>query len=100
MAKPHHQNRADHARRILDAARMPGARTLEDRIFEHLIDLGHLCDASGLGFVEQLKRAIRFWAVERVDPDSTLPGPVVEIVIGTDGLPLPPSPGPHRKRFD
>ncbi len=57
-----------------------------------LVDLGHLCDAEHIDFVESIKKAINTWQVERIDPTSVADGPVVEIYIGTEGLPSKPKP--------
>ena len=45
-----------------------------------------------IDFVERVKKAINAWQVERIDPTSIADGPVVEIYIGTEGLPPKPKP--------
>jgi hypothetical protein len=65
-----------------------------------LVDLAHLSDAERLDFVEIVKKAINAWQVERIDPMSVADGPVVEIYVGTEGLPPKPAPAkrPDRRK--
>ena len=65
---------------------------LATSITDLLVDLAHLCDAEDIDFVERVKKAINAWQVERIDPTSIADGPVVEIYIGTEGLPPKPKP--------
>ena len=91
MSNQHQQNRANAARAAL-SAREQSNDDLATRIQDHLTDLGHLCDAENLVFTDVLARALRHWAVERIDPNSVAAGPAVEIGIGREGLPPPPKP--------
>ncbi len=97
MAKTHHETRAEAARRALEAYLSDASQDLETRIADLITDIGHLCMVEKLDFLEALRRGIRHWAVERVDPNSTLPGPTVEIVISVHGLPEPPKAKPPRQ---
>lgn len=81
MPKPLNQQHAAKARKAI-AAYINPQLDLKDSIKDILVDAGHLCDAEGIDFVMQLKRAISTWAVERIDPASVAGGPVVEIIIG------------------
>ncbi len=92
MTKPHHEIRAEAARKALDAYASDASADFATRIQDLITDLGHLCDFEKLDFVERLRPGIRHWAVERIDPNSIVEGPVVEIYIGTEGLPQPPTP--------
>ena len=94
MAKPPlNQEHANNARRAIAACNHdPALMDLKDTIKDILVDIGHLCDAENIDFVMALKRAINTWAVERIDPHSVLGGPIVEIIIGTEGLPEKPKP--------
>ena len=88
MAKPPlNQEHADQARRAIAACNFDPHTALKDTVKDILVDFGHLCDAENIDFVMALKRAINTWAVERIDPHSVAGGPIVEIVIGTEGLP-------------
>ena len=91
MTKSHQDIRADSARKALDVYRSD-AEDLATRIADLVTDVGHLCMAEQLDFLSMLRSGIRHWAVERIDPNSTLPGPSVEIVISVEGLPPPPEP--------
>ncbi len=93
MAKPPlNQEHAGQARRAIAACDFDPHQDLATSVLELLACLGHLCDAEGVDFVKRVKKAISTWAVERIDPNSVAPGPAVEIVIGTEGLPEPPAP--------
>jgi hypothetical protein len=92
MPKPLNQEHADKARKAIAACNFDPHQDVATSVKDLLVDLGHLCDAEGLDFVAQLKRAINTWAVERIDPTSMADGPVVEIYIGTEGLPEKPKP--------
>ena len=89
MSNQHQQSRANAARAAL-SAREQTNDDLATRIQDHLADLGHLCDAENLIFTDILARALRHWAVERIDPNSLAAGPTVEIGIGSEGLPDKP----------
>ncbi len=97
MTKPPHETRAEAARQALESYVSDASQDLETRIADLVTDLGHLCNAEKLDYLEVLRRGIRHWAVERIDPNSTLPGPTVEIVISVYGLPEPPTAKPPRK---
>ncbi len=97
MAKTHHETRAEAARRALEAYVSDMSQDLETRIADLITDIGHFCMVEKLDFLEALRRGIRHWAVERVDPNSTLPGPTVEIVISVHGLPEQPKVKPPLK---
>ena len=88
----HAQTRAAEAFSALAARGEAQADDLPTSIQGLVSDLGHLCDENKLEFVEILTRAIRHWQVERIDPASVAEGPVVEIYIGTEGLPPKPKP--------
>ena len=93
MAKPPlNQEHADKARRAIAACNFDPHTALKDTVKDILVDIGHLCDAENIDFVEALKSAINTWAVERIDPHSVADGPIVEIDIGTEGLPEKPKP--------
>lgn len=92
MKNSHRDTRADAARQVLAAHSSDASEELGARISDLVTDLGHLCDAEKLDFVEAIQRALRHWAVERIDPNSVLEGPVVEIYIGAEGLPSKPKP--------
>jgi hypothetical protein len=95
MSNVHQQTRAASARAAL-AASQDGSEDLPLLLRNHLTDLGHLCDAEKLSFTEILAKAIRYWAVERIDPNSIAPGPDVQILIGTEGLPEIPKKKPGK----
>jgi hypothetical protein len=80
------------ARKAIAACGFDPGQDTATSVKDLLINLGHLCDAERIGFAECVKRALNAWAVERIDPASTASGPVVEIYIGTEGLPPPPKP--------
>jgi hypothetical protein len=101
MAKPPlNQEHADNARRAIAACNFDPHTVLKDTIKDILVDIGHLCDAENIDFVAALKRALNTWAVERIDPHSVLGGPIVEIIIGTEGLPEKPKPVRRPTRRD
>ena len=89
MANAHQKTHADAARAAL-SVKPETSEDLNTRIQNHLTDLGHLCDVEKLSFTDILKKALRHWAVERIDPNSLAEGPTVEILIGTQGLPEKP----------
>ncbi|MBJ7532950.1 hypothetical protein JDN40_02320 [Rhodomicrobium vannielii ATCC 17100] len=95
MTNAHQQQRAAAARSILEAAQGEN-KDLAVSIQDHLTDLGHLCDGEGLSFTDILAKALRHWSVERIDPNSILEGPTVEIFIGTDALPDKPQKRPGK----
>ena len=95
MSNQHQQNRAAAARAAL-SAREQTNDDLATRIQDHLTDLGHLCDAENLIFTDILARALKHWAVERIDPNSLAAGPIVEIGIGSEGLPGKPKKRPGK----
>ena len=78
--------------RPLQPAASIQTRTSNPSVKDLLVDLGHLCDAEGIDFVERVKKALNTWSVERIDPASVADGPVVEIYIGAEGLPPQPKP--------
>jgi len=90
-----HKENKEHAAKAHEAiaacAFDPGQDTATS-VKDLLVNLGHLCDAEGIDFAEAVKKALNAWAVERIDPASTASGPVVEIYIGTQGLPPEPRP--------
>ena len=88
----HAKTRAAEALAALAARSEAKGAELPISIQDLVCDLGHLCDQSKLDFVDILTRAIRHWQIERIDPVSMAPGPVVEIYIGTEGLPPKPKP--------
>ena len=93
MTKSHQEIHADAARKVLDAYRSDNPdEDLATRIADLVTDIGHLCMTENLDFLGLLRSGIRHWAVERIDPNSTLPGPSVEITISVEGLPPPPEP--------
>ena len=91
----HAKTRAAEASAALAARSEAEGAELATSIQDLVCDLGHLCDESKLDFVAILTRAIRHWQVERIDPMSMAPGPVVQITIGAEGL--PPRPGPVKR---
>ena len=92
MAKAPNQEHAEKARKAIAACSFDPDQDIATSISDLLVDLAHLCDAETLDFVAAVTRAIRHWQVERIDPASVAEGPVVEITIGTEGLPPPPKP--------
>jgi hypothetical protein len=88
----HAKSRAAEASAALAARSEAQGDDLPASIQDLVCDLGHLCDESKLDFVAILTRALRHWQVERIDPASVAEGPVVEIYIGTEGLPPKPKP--------
>ena len=88
----HAKTRAAEALAALAARSEAKGTELATSIQDLVCDLGHLCDDNKLDFVAILTRAIRHWQVERIDPASVAEGPVVEIYIGTEGLPPKPKP--------
>jgi hypothetical protein len=96
----HAKTRAAEALTALAARSEAEGDDLPTSIQDLVCDLGHLCDESKLDFVGILTRAIRHWQVERIDPASVAEGPVVEIYIGTEGLPPKPKPAkrPNRRK--
>lgn len=90
MSKSPHQVHNDTARQAIAACKYDPGQNLEASVKDLLVDLGHLCDAEQIEFIECLKKALNAWAVERIDPGSVAAGPVVEIYIGTEGLPPAP----------
>jgi hypothetical protein len=93
MNPPSHvKTRAAEALAALAARGKTEDDDLPTSIQDLVCDLGHLSDDSALDFVAILTRAIRHWQVERIDPTSIATGPVVEIYIGTEGLPPKPEP--------
>ncbi len=91
---------AEQARHAIAACGFDPKKDLKDAIKDILVDIGHLCDAENIGFVDALKRALNTWAVERIDPDSLADGPAVEITIGAEGLPPQPKPGKRPSKRD
>ena len=92
MPKPLNQDHADSARKAIAACGFDPQQDLETSVKDLLVDLGHLCDAENIDFVERIKKALNTWSVERIDPESVAEGPVVEITIGAEGLPPRPKP--------
>ncbi len=92
MPKPLNHEHAVEARKALAACDYDHHHDLATSISDLLVDLAHLCDAEELDFAERVKKAINSWQVERIDPTSIADGPVVEIYIGTEGLPPKPKP--------
>jgi hypothetical protein len=91
MNKPLNQEHAK-ARKAIEACNVDPHQDLSTSIKDLLVDLGHLADAESLDYVDLVKKAINAWQVERIDPTSLATGPSVDIIIGADGLPPPPSP--------
>ena len=91
MTKSHQDIHAGAARKALDAYQSE-TQDLATRIADLVTDIGHLCMTENLDFLAALRSGIRHWAVERIDPNSTLSGPSVEITISVEGLPPPPEP--------
>jgi hypothetical protein len=83
---------ADQARKAITAWKLDPGQDTATSVKELLVDLAHLCDAERIDFVESVKRALKTWQVERIDPTSLADGPAVEITIGTEGLPAEPAP--------
>jgi hypothetical protein len=81
MAEPINEERAARARKAIATCGCEPEAELATSVSDILTDLGHLCDAECIDFVERVKRAINTWAVERIDPLSLAKGPRVEIVI-------------------
>jgi hypothetical protein len=94
MHKMNEENAAT-ARAAIAACKFDPDRDTATSVKDLLVDLGHLCDAESIDFVESVKKALNAWSVERIDPTSVAHGPVVEIHIGSDGL--PPKPEPVRR---
>jgi hypothetical protein len=95
MANAHQKTRADAARAAF-SQRLTENEDLATCIQDLLTDLGHLCDVEKLSFTDILKKALRHWAIERIDPNSLAAGPTVEILIGTEGLPEKPKKRPGK----
>jgi hypothetical protein len=85
------KDRAHKARTAIAACNADPGEDLATSIKDLLVDLGHLCDAETIDFAETLQKALRWWQVERIDPNSVAEGPAVEIYIGTEGLPPKPA---------
>ena len=96
----HAKTRAAEALAALAARSEAKGAELPTSIQDLVCDLGHLSDENKLDFVDILTRAIRHWQIERIDPMSMAPGPVVEIYIGAEGLPPKPKPAkrPNRRK--
>jgi hypothetical protein len=96
----HTKTRAAEALAALAARGAAPSDDLPTSIQNLVCDLGHLSDDNKLDFVAILTRALRHWQVERIDPASVAEGPVVEIYIGTEGLPPKPKPAkrPNKRR--
>ena len=86
MAKTHHNLHADDARRAVDAYTSKSLKDLEGSIADLIADLGHLCMAEQIDFLAAVMAGIRHWAVERINPNATRPGPTVEVTITVQGL--------------
>lgn len=86
MAKTHYDLHAADARRALEAYKSDAFKDLEASIADLIADIGHLCMLEQIDFLAALNRGIRHWAVERINPKSTRPGPTVEITITVQGL--------------
>ncbi len=90
-----HKMNGEHAGKARDAiaaCKFDPHQDVATSIKDLLVDIGHLCDAENIDFAERVKKSINTWAVERIDPMSVADGPVVEIYIGTEGLPPKPEP--------
>jgi len=90
-----HKMNEEHAakgREAVAACKFDPEQDVATSVKDLLVDLGHLCDSEEIDFVETLQKALNAWAVERIDPLSVADGPVVEIYIGTEGLPPKPTP--------
>ncbi|MGO9475969.1 MAG: hypothetical protein ACLPWS_21575 [Rhodomicrobium sp.] len=90
-----HKMNGEHASKARDAiaaCKFDPHQDVATSIKDLLVDIGHLCDAENIDFAERVTKAINSWAVERIDPTSVADGPVVEIYIGTEGLPPKPKP--------
>ncbi|MGO9546855.1 MAG: hypothetical protein ACLPPF_18920 [Rhodomicrobium sp.] len=92
MPKPLNEEHAAKARKAIAVCNFDPHQDLPTSVKDLLVDLGHLCDAEDIDFVESVKKALNAWQVERIDPTSVADGPVVEIYIGTEGLPPKPKP--------
>ncbi len=92
MPKPLNEEHAAKARKAIAACEFDPHQDLTTPVKDLLVDLGHLCDAEQIDFVKSVTKAINAWQVERIDPTSVAGGPVVEICIGTEGLPPKPEP--------
>ncbi len=99
MPKPLNEEHAAKAKKAIESCEFDPHQDLATSVKDLLVDLGHLCDAEKIDFVERITKAINTWQVERIDPTSVADGPVVEIYIGTEGLPPKPAkkPGPGAK---
>ncbi len=86
------KDHAANARTAIAACKFDPHEDLATSVKDLLVDLGHLCDAEDIDFVERIQKALNAWQVERIDPTSIADGPVVEIYIGTEGLPPKPKP--------
>jgi hypothetical protein len=93
----HKQNKdhADKARNAIAACDFGPGQDLDTSIKDLLVNLAHLSDAENINFVETVQKALKIWQVERIDPNSLAEGPVVEIYIGTEGLPDQPKSAPR-----
>lgn len=89
------QEHAAKARAAIAACNFDPEQDVATSVKDLLVDLGHLCDAEDIEFAEIATKALKVWQVERIDPNSAADGPVVEIYIGTEGL--PPKPEPPRR---
>lgn len=92
MTKSHHDLHADDARRALEAYKADTSKDLETSIADLITDIGHLCMLEQIDFLAVVNGGIRHWAVERINPKSTRPGPIVEITITVQGLAPQPKP--------
>ena len=96
MTKSHYDLHADDARRAVDAYTSDASKDLEASLADLIADLGHLCMAEQIDFLGALNIGIRRWAVERINPSGTRPGPTVEITITVHGLASPAKPKARR----
>ena len=92
MKKTHYDLHAEDARRALDAYSSGASKDLGTSITELITDIGHLCMVEQIDFLGIINAGIRHWAVERINPKGTRPGPTVEITITVHGLAPQPKP--------
>lgn len=96
MTKSHHHLHADDARRALEAYKADASKDLEMNIADLITAIGHLCMLEQIDFLAAVNGGIRHWAVERINPNGTPPGPTVEITIMVHGLAPPSKPVARR----
>jgi hypothetical protein len=96
MTKTDYNLRAAAARQVLEGYKPNAFQDPETSIADLIAAIGHLCMLEQIDFLAAVNGGIRHWAVERINPKSTRPGPTVEITITVHGLAPPSKPVARR----